>query len=109
MELVIFDCDGVLVNTEYLKFLGWKEALKTGGIPFSVQEYMPLVGHSSKNILQMIRDAKNVYATARVEMVAIAIPNQFTLTHDFVNAERIISSYEEFASFDVLTRISGKQ
>ena len=228
-QAIIFDCDGVLVDTEYLKFLAWKEALETRGVPFSIEEYMPLVGHSSKNILQMIRDAKNIdiseevievkndkykhlqkqgvppipemvsFALSLVEykqqlgirlalassapkeeilvnlkqiglenafdliisgsddlreyidaegtnkpkpyiyiesakllgispefclvfedtkagvdaaasagMVAIAVPNQFTLTHDFSNAHQIISSYEEFASFDVLTQISEK-
>lgn len=229
-QAIIFDCDGVLVDTEYLKFLAWKEALETRGVPFSIEEYMPLVGHSSKNILQMIRDAKNidiseevievkngkykhlqkqgvppipemvsfalclveskqqlgirlalassapkeeillnlkqiglenafdliisgsddlneyidaegtnkpkpyiyielakrlgislecclvfedtkagVDAAASAGMVAVAVPNQFTLTHDFSNAHRIISSYEEFSSFDVLTQISEKQ
>lgn len=226
-QAIIFDCDGILVDTEFLKFLAWKEALETQGIAFSVEEYMPLVGHSSKNILQMIRDAKNidiseevievknrsykhlqkqgvppipemvsfalrlveskeqlgirlalassagkeeilvnlkqiglenafdliisgsddlseyidaegtnkpkpyiyiesakqlgispefclvfedtkagVDAAASAGMVAIAVPNQFTLTHDFSNAHQVISSYEAFASFDVLTQIS---
>jgi beta-phosphoglucomutase len=229
-QAIIFDCDGVLVDTEYLKFLAWKEALEAQGIPFSIEEYMPLVGHSSKNILQMIREAKNidileevievkngkykllqkhgvppipemvsfalrlveskqqlsvrlalassapkeeilanlkqiglenafdliisgsddleaytdaegtnkpkpyiyiesakrlgispefclvfedtkagVDAAASAGMVAVAVPNQFTLTHDFSNAYRIISSYEEFASFGVLTMVNEKQ
>jgi HAD superfamily hydrolase (TIGR01509 family) len=59
VEAIIFDCDGVLVDTEYLKFLAWKEALASTNVEFSVEEYMPLIGHSSKNILQMIRQLKN--------------------------------------------------
>lgn len=223
-QAIIFDCDGVLVDTEYLKYLAWKEALETKGVPFSIEEYMPLVGYSSKNILQMIRDAKNmpipdevieiknvkykhlqkqgvppipemvnfalrlakskqelgvqlalassapkeeilsnlkqiglenifdliisgsndlnayrdpegtnkpkpyiyiesakrlgispefclviedtkagVDAAASAGMIVIAVPNQFTLTHDFASAHRIIYSYKEFSSFDVLT------
>ena len=229
-QAIIFDCDGVLVDTEYLKFLAWQEALEAQGIPFSIEEYMPVVGHSSQNILQMIRDAKNIHiseevievknikykhlqkqgvapipemvsfvlrlveskqqlgirlalassapkeeilanlkqiglenafeliisgsddldgyadiegtnkpkpyiyiesakrlgvspevclvledtkagvdAAASAGMVAIAVPNQFTLTHDFANAHRVISSYKEFSSFDVITQISEKQ
>jgi beta-phosphoglucomutase len=54
IEAVIFDCDGVLVDTEYLKFLAWQEALKSFDVEFSLEEYIPFVGHSSKNILSMI-------------------------------------------------------
>ncbi|MCE5295158.1 MAG: HAD family phosphatase [Chlamydiales bacterium] len=54
IEAVIFDCDGVLVDTEYLKFLAWKEALAAEHIDYTIEEYMPMVGHSSKNILAMI-------------------------------------------------------
>ncbi len=60
IQAVIFDCDGILVDTEYLKFLAWQEALANHNIGFSIEEYMPLVGHSSKNILKMIQQAKNM-------------------------------------------------
>jgi HAD superfamily hydrolase (TIGR01509 family) len=60
IEAVIFDCDGVLVDTEHLKFLAWQEALATDGIDFSIEDYMPLIGHSSKNILRMIKEQKGV-------------------------------------------------
>ncbi|MBA3815003.1 MAG: HAD family phosphatase [Parachlamydiaceae bacterium] len=59
-KVVIFDCDGVLVDTEYLKFLAWQEALASYMIDFSIEEYMPLVGHSSKNILAMIAWSKQL-------------------------------------------------
>ena len=229
-QAIIFDCDGVLADTEYLHFLAWKEALETEEIPFSIEEYIPLVGHSSKNVLRMIREAKNVDipqtiikvktgkyrllqkqgvppiqemvsfvlhlfeskqqsgirlalassapkeeilanlrqiglenafefiisgsddldaytdiegtnkpkpyiyielakrlgispefclvfedtkagvdAAASAGMVAVAVPNRFTLTHDFSNAHRIISSYEEFTSSDILIQISKKR
>lgn len=60
IEAVIFDCDGVLVDTEYLKFLAWQEALAGENIPFTIEEYMPLVGHSSKNIFLMLKKLKNI-------------------------------------------------
>lgn len=59
IEAVIFDCDGVLVDTEYLKFLAWQDALSSEGISFTIEEYMPVVGHSSKNILLMLKKLKN--------------------------------------------------
>lgn len=60
IEVVIFDCDGVLVDTEYLKFLAWQEALASQNIGFKIEEYMPLIGHSSKKILQMIKEQKGL-------------------------------------------------
>lgn len=229
LQAIIFDCDGVLVNTEYLKFLSWQEALDMQNIPFSIEEYMPLVGHSSNNILKMIKDAKkmdlpneiielknikykqlqkcgvppiqemvdfalllfehkqqlgiqlalassapkeqilinlkqvgleNVFdliisgsddlkayidlegtnkpkpyiyieaakwlnilpqlclvfedtkagidAAASAGMIAIAVPNQFTLTHDFSKAYYVIASYQEFSSLDILTKLNWK-
>lgn len=60
IEAVIFDCDGVLVDTEYLKYLSWQEALASKHIDFSIEEYMPLVGHSSKNILLMLIKLKGI-------------------------------------------------
>ncbi|CAF24728.1 HAD family hydrolase [Candidatus Protochlamydia amoebophila] len=60
VRVVIFDCDGVLVDTEYLKFLAWQEALASYNVDFSIEEYMPLVGHSSKNILAMIERSKRL-------------------------------------------------
>ena len=60
IEAVIFDCDGVLVDTEYLKFLAWQEALASENIPFTIEEYMPLVGHSSDHILLMVTRLKSV-------------------------------------------------
>lgn len=59
-KAIIFDCDGVLVDTEYLKFLAWEYALARENIKFTLEEYMPLVGHSSKNILKGIRQKKGL-------------------------------------------------
>jgi beta-phosphoglucomutase len=66
IEAVIFDCDGVLVDTEYLKFLAWQEALSNENIDFFIEDYMPLVGHSSKNILRMIEESKGIEIPQKV-------------------------------------------
>ncbi len=57
---VLFDCDGVLVDTEYMKFEAWKEALSKDKISFTIEEYMPLVGYSSEHIANDIADKKNI-------------------------------------------------
>ncbi len=68
IDAVLFDCDGVLVDTEYLKFIAWKEALASQQVDFTIEEYMPLVGHSSKNILKMIQQNKGI----RIDEAVIA-------------------------------------
>ncbi len=57
---IIFDCDGVLVDTEHLKFLAWQEAFKQYEIAFEQKEYLPLVGYSSKHIFDSLIQQKNV-------------------------------------------------
>ncbi len=59
-KAIIFDCDGVLADTEYLKFCAWKEALEKYNISFRIEEYMPVVGHTSKNILRVLQQEKGV-------------------------------------------------
>lgn len=56
---IIFDCDGVLVDTEYLKFEAWRDALSQKGITFTIENYLPLVGHSSERIASEIEKEKN--------------------------------------------------
>lgn len=57
---VIFDCDGVLVNTEELKFKAWKKALRKYNIYLTLDEYIPLIGNSSNRILSKIIENKNL-------------------------------------------------
>ena len=63
IKAVIFDCDGVLVDTEYLKFLAWQKALASVNIELSIEEYKAVAGHSSKKIHEMLaRDEKSCYS-----------------------------------------------
>jgi len=41
---IIFDLDGVLVDTEYYQWQGWVEVLKPFGIPLSKKEYFNYAG-----------------------------------------------------------------
>lgn len=66
IEAIIFDCDGVLVDTEHLKYLAWQKALASENISFSIEEYKPLVGHSSKNIFSMIKQSKGLEIPERI-------------------------------------------
>lgn len=59
-EAVIFDCDGVLVDTEYLKFLGWQKALASLNIELSIEEYKVVAGHSSIKIIELLQVMKGI-------------------------------------------------
>lgn len=55
-EALIFDCDGVLVDSEHLKFSAWKIALAEEAIDFEEKDYLPLVGYDSAHILKAISE-----------------------------------------------------
>lgn len=60
IEAVIFDCDGVLVDTEHLKFLAWQQALNSVNVELSLDEYMMVAGHSSETIRQLLEEMKRL-------------------------------------------------
>jgi beta-phosphoglucomutase len=60
IKAVIFDCDGVLVDTEYLKFEAWRDSLSKYNISFELKDYLPLVGHSSEKIVFEIAQQNKV-------------------------------------------------
>lgn len=55
IQAIFFDMDGVLVDTEFLKYEAWKKSLKDRlEIDFTLDEYIPLAGYSSEEILSRI-------------------------------------------------------
>ena len=57
-QVLIFDCDGVLVDSEALKFKAWQTVLADIAIDFKEQEYLPLVGFDSQHIAKAIATQK---------------------------------------------------
>ena len=60
LKAIIFDCDGILVDTEYSKFLAWQKALASIDIELSLEEYKFLAGHSSTKILGILQKSKHL-------------------------------------------------
>lgn len=56
MKAVIFDMDGVLVNTEPLHFRCWKKVFGDEGIDLDYDVYKPCIGSTMTFLLQLIRD-----------------------------------------------------
>lgn len=65
LEAIFFDCDGVLVDTEHLKFQAWNSALHSSSITISRQEYSDMVGHSSSTIIKIIESLRGVELNAQ--------------------------------------------
>lgn len=59
IEAIIFDCDGILVDTEFLKFQSWEKAAAQQGYLFTLEEYKPLVGQSGFSIASAIKTEKD--------------------------------------------------
>ena len=54
IKAIVFDCDGVLVDTEALKFQAWERVLRSRGITLSPERYQLLVGLTGLAILAQI-------------------------------------------------------
>ncbi len=60
IKAFIFDCDGVIVDSEGLKFQAWQEAFKAYGVELHETEYMAVCGHTSRYILQSLCETKKI-------------------------------------------------
>ena len=54
IKAIIFDCDGVLVDSEELKFRAWQTVLQPRGIVLSFEDYQLLAGQTGLSILRQI-------------------------------------------------------
>ena len=66
LTAVIFDCDGVLVESERLKFESWREVLRPHHVDLSLVEYVPMVGFDNVKVLRTIAAAHHVSLTNAV-------------------------------------------
>ena len=70
---VIFDCDGVLANTEQLKYLAWKQAfgeLRPFSCDLDLKTYAPCVGLSSNAIaVQLLQHFRIANLVSVVEYI----------------------------------------
>lgn len=57
---IIFDCDGVIIDSEQAKFEAWKKALELYHVSYTLEEYMEVVGQDSKAIKKSIELSKNI-------------------------------------------------
>ncbi len=70
-DLVIFDCDGVLIDSEILANRAEVELLKSFGIEFELNDYMArFVGKSTKDVLKSIESSHDICLPADFRKLA---------------------------------------
>ncbi len=57
-DLIIFDCDGVLIDSELLSNRSEVEFLKSFGIEFELSDYMTVLGYTGGSHIQPGHQAK---------------------------------------------------
>ena len=62
ISALAWDVDGILVDTENLKFLAWTDLLQERGVQYTLKEYKLVVGQSFVNILDWLGKHKGIYA-----------------------------------------------
>jgi HAD superfamily hydrolase (TIGR01509 family) len=71
IDLIIFDCDGVLIDSEILSNRAEVELLKSFGVEFELGDYMAqFVGKSTKDVLRTIEALHNVCLPAEFRRLA---------------------------------------
>lgn len=56
MKAIIFDMDGVLINTEPLHFKCWKILMEEDGINLTYDIYKPCIGSTREYLIQLLEE-----------------------------------------------------
>jgi HAD superfamily hydrolase (TIGR01509 family) len=118
-DLIIFDCDGVLIDSEILSNRAEVELLKSFGVEFDLGDYMAqFVGKSTKDVLKTIEASHNVCLPAEFRRLAEKqiftafktelqpIPGIFELI-DSIDIAKCIASSSSLNRLDITLEITG--
>jgi HAD superfamily hydrolase (TIGR01509 family) len=118
-DLIIFDCDGVLIDSEILSNRAEVELLKSFGIEFELGDYMArFVGKSTKDVLKTIEAShsirlpeefrrlaeKQIFTAFKTELQPI--PGIFELIESH-NISKCVASSSSLSRLDITLKITG--
>jgi HAD superfamily hydrolase (TIGR01509 family) len=120
-DLIIFDCDGVLIDSEILSNRAEVELLKSFGIEFELGNYMAqFVGKSTKDVLKTIEASHAVSLPAEFRRLAETqiftafktelqpIPGIFELIDSIdIDTAKCIASSSSLSRLDITLKITG--
>jgi HAD superfamily hydrolase (TIGR01509 family) len=118
-DLIIFDCDGVLIDSEILSNRAEVELLKSFGIEFELGNYMAqFVGKSTKDVLKTIEASHAVSLPAEFRRLAETqiftafktelqpIPGILELI-DSIDIAKCVASSSSLSRLDITLKITG--
>ena len=118
-DLIIFDCDGVLIDSEILSNRAEVELLKSFGIEFELGDYMAqFVGKSTKDVLKTIEVSHAISLPAEFRRLAETqiftsfktelqpIPGIFELINS-IDTAKCVASSSSLSRLDITLKITG--
>lgn len=66
IKAVIFDCDGILVDSEGIKYEAWKRVLQSRGIDLTHEKYQVLAGLSGLSILSHLEKELRIHLDPKI-------------------------------------------
>ncbi len=108
IKALIWDVDGVLVDTERLHFLAWQQLLAEHGRTLTLKEYLPFIGRGSTENMANICARKGMAGDhASLNKRRREIYRQLRAKEIPVIAENVALARQFAAEFPQLTRIAA--
>lgn len=97
IKAVVFDLDGVLVNTDRFHYLAWKRILQELGKDFSVEDNEQIKGVSRSKSLEILLQMKNITMSEVEKMRILRKKNNLYLEYiTEIDEEYLLDGVEQF-------------
>lgn len=97
IKAVVFDLDGVLVNTDRFHYLAWKRILEELGKEFSVEDNEQIKGVARSKSLEILLQMKNITMSEVEKMRVLRKKNNLYLEYiTEIDEEYLLEGVEEF-------------
>ena len=97
IKAVVFDLDGVLVNTDRFHYLAWKRILEELGKEFSLEDNEQIKGVARSKSLEILLQMKNITMSEVEKMRVLRKKNNLYLEYiTEIDEEYLLEGVEEF-------------
>ena len=97
IKAVVFDLDGVLVNTDRFHYLAWKRILQEMGTDFSIEENEQIKGVARSRSLEILLQMKNITMSQVEKMRILRKKNNLYLEYiTEIDEDYLLEGVQEF-------------
>ncbi|HSR04274.1 MAG TPA: HAD family hydrolase, partial [Proteiniclasticum sp.] len=97
IKAVVFDLDGVLVNTDRFHYLAWKSILQDLGKDFSVEDNEQIKGVARSRSLEILLQMKNIKMSEVEKMRVLRKKNNLYLEYiTEIDEDYLLKGVKEF-------------